>query len=130
MADSLGGILTNGMGADATGLILGPFRLKVTAGQPYVPPNNGGGGSTVRPDTVIYQDIVRDEERKRRVQIQVKLGKANIERTYFVSEERSKAIIKVVKWLNMKIVQTQFRVGKIRRKLSDINITFKNKDND
>lgn len=130
MADSLGGILTNGMGADATGLILGPFRLKVTAGQPYVPPTNGQGGVSIRPDSLIYQDIERDEERKRRVQIQVKLGKTVIEKTYFVSVERSKKIVNVVKWINTKIVRTQFRVGKIRRKMAEIAVTLKNKNND
>jgi len=130
MADSLGGILTNGMGADATGLILGPFRLKLTAGQPFVPPGNGQGGVAIRPDSPIYNEIERDEERKRRVQIQVKLGKTVIEKTYFVTEERSKKIVNVIKWINSKIINTQFRVGKIRRKMADISVTLKNKNND
>lgn len=132
MADSLGGILTDGMGADYNGLILGPFRLKITAGIPFVPPSGGGPGSGgaatgagLPIPSVDDSDYVLE---KRPVRFELKVGEKIIDKTFMVHIERADRIIQVTKWVNTFIVQTQFRIGKFKRKYGEITANFKKKD--
>ena len=138
MPDSLGGILTDGMGADFNGLILGPFRLKITAGgPPFVPPGGGPGGSGgagtgssgITTGFPPHQDSYEEAmDRKRLVKFEVKMGEKILEKDFMVSVERADKMVQLVKWANKMIVQTQFRIGKFKRKYGTITARFKKKD--
>lgn len=138
MADSLGGILTDGMGADYNGLILGPFRLKITSGgPPFVPPGGGPGGagggatgsSNINTGFPPYSDDYEEAiARQRLVKFEVKMGEKIMEKNFLVSVERADKMVKIVKWANVKIIQAQFMVGKFKRMRGDISARFKKKD--
>lgn len=126
MTDSLGGILTNGVGGDFNALILGPFRLNITVGEPPDFTTKAGGAHA---DFDRFRDeIYKDEEPKKLVFISVKMGDTIIEKRYVVSKQRSDKIVTVVKWLNKTLFDMKIRVIKFKKKMGTITVNFKRND--
>jgi hypothetical protein len=128
--DTLGGILTNGLGGDCTAMILGPFRLKVFIDVKDVEVGGGGHAGGVTPVDIdnIRDDIKHDP--KKYVRITVKMGKKEIFKEYIVSKNRSEKIVKVANFINKTLQKISVTVNNFKAKSKKITAQFIRKDND
>ena len=137
MANVAPGIVTFGLGASATNMILGfPFNLgfiDITIGSPIVPPEpeipptanrgrGGVGGGGVRPydDDVWPDQTERDEELFRTVTIRIKLGDKTTEKIYLVKKQRADTIVEVMKVTNNTRKRIKVAVNMMKSKASQI----------
>lgn len=129
MVDVATGVLTNGLGGDATAMILGRFHMgyfDVTITpkppEPPIPPTGGnnayGGGDypqqTLTPDSYV---ITFNIERKG-----MKWNKS-----YVVHRKQGLILIKVTNMLNTISDRINFTVTNIRKKIGNIGIKIWNK---
>lgn len=123
MPDSLGGIITNSMGSDHNGMILGSFHLKIFVKVVDVTRRPGGSGGALDRYT---DDNYKDEEPKKIVYLMVKMGDTVIERRYIVSKQRSDKIVNVTNWVNRTLENMRLRVSDFKKKIGTITVKFKN----
>ena len=129
MADSLGGILTSGLGGNYTSMIIGPFRLKILIKVEDV----GGGGvsSSFTPRLSTYDDDSKyKHDPKKLVTIMLKLGDTEIEREYTVSKNRSEMIVKVANLINQTVQSMSVNISGFKKRAVEIIAQFKPKKND
>ena len=130
--DSLGGILTNGLGGDCTAMILGPFRLKVFIDVNDIVPiiASGGGGGTFPIDTTYEVEDLVPEELKKLVTIAVVMGKHRLEREYIVSKDRSDRIVEVTNFINKTMAAMSVGISNFRHKVKRVTAQFTKKNTD
>jgi len=143
--DSMGGMLTNGLGGPACNtLIYGPFHLKCIVTPVQSPPTSaGGGGSHVRPGSAVagiiqsypYQrnDVEDDEKEKRDAAIREKrlvtivvgINKKTIQREYVVDKKRADHIVNAINVVNKTLQSISTSVSTFSRKIANIIIKMK-----
>lgn len=100
--DSMGGLLTKGLGADSTALIVGFFQLKLSVSITPITPPHGGGGSV--PNTFVpisYPDDAPDVDKFKNITITVKFdNKSFVSRQYTVPTERAYSISVTINRIN------------------------------
>ncbi len=126
MADSLGGILTNGLGGDSTAMILGPFRLKIFIDVRDVNPKRPGGNAAVFP--IRRDDDDKKQELKKLVCITVKMGENDIYREYIVSKERSDKIVEIANVINKTLQNIGVSITNFKSKFKNITTQFTKKN--
>lgn len=121
MADSLGGILTKGLGSNSTAFIIAPWNLKLV----ITVEDKGGGKSRVSGGGIYPVDTDHlEEEPKKNIYISVKLGNKIIEKNYLVSKNRSDKIVNIVNILNKTTENFNLTVNKFRKVVHNITVKF------
>jgi len=126
MADSLGGILTNGLGGDCTAMILGPFRLKIFIEVRDVNPMRPGGVDA--PFPIHRDDDDEKQELKKLVCITVKMGENDIYREYIVSKEGSDKIVEIANFINKTLQNMGVSITNFKSKFKNITTQFTKKN--
>ena len=108
--DSLGGILTGGLGGNCTAMIIGPFRLKVLV-------------SVHNPSPYIntHEEEIEHEPRKL-VTISVVIGKYSVEREYTVTKNRSGKIVKVTNFINSTLNNISIKITNFKSRIKNITV--------
>lgn len=113
--DSMGGIITKGLGADCTAMIIGYFRLKLDVTITPIPQSGGGHGSSVTDFTPVYYPdrTNNDDERNeldalQNVKITVKFdNKQLISREYVMPLNRASKVVVVINSINRALSRMQ-----------------------
>lgn len=112
----MGGIITKGLGADCTAMIIGYFRLKLEVSvTPVPPPRGGGGGSAVTDFTPVFypKEVNNDQDRNDYDQLQnVKISvqfdnKQLISREYTMPKDRANKVVVVINSINRALSRMQ-----------------------
>jgi hypothetical protein len=115
MSEPAVGIISMGLGGDATAMILGSFHLGFASieiiDEPDVVEGSGAGAST--------------DTKKKQITIRVTRGKNVWARTYIVDEKQKSIIIKVGKLINTMVKHISITVGKIKKIASMFKIRIK-----
>ena len=147
--DSMGGILTKGLGASAcNSLIYGPFRLKCFISPPPTAPvqAQGGGGPHIREGSRAAEIIRQQHERisrqnsaeqdeaidernkklqeKRMVTFVFGFNEKTVQKEYIVDKDRANRIVNIVKFINKTTSTMSVAFSSFKRKLADIKIKF------
>lgn len=126
--DSMGGMLTKGLGADASAMILGRFRLKLLTVEIIVPPISTGGGSRpYAPGEIkdFYRPYYPPKGPQKHVIIRVtfktgSLAGKEYSRDFMVSEKSANTTLKVLDVANKTkdgITTTMTEIGRTPAKL-------------
>jgi hypothetical protein len=126
MADSLGGILTNGLGSDSTAMILGPFRLQIFIDVEDVGLKRPGGVAAAFP--IRRDDDDEKQELKKLVCITVKMGENEIYREYIVSKEGSDKIVEIANFINKTLQNMSVSITNFKSKFKNITTQFTKKN--
>lgn len=146
--DTLGGLITDGLGLDATqGLItmkFGVFSLleiiviPATGGGPYPHPNawnvvpKGKIGDFYKPITEQvsisppFYNLIQQTTPMTRIIISLRINKKLIEKNFLVRNETAKKIIKVFNFLNKQILQGSVNISNIKSIFGRIKVSIKN----
>ncbi len=95
------GIITRGLGGDATAMILGKFNLGFLGIEIIIPPRPVGGGGSVSHGVFPDRTDVWDKDAARTIIIRIKYKKKTTEKIYLVSAVRTEFIIKVLNIVNI-----------------------------
>ena len=112
------GILTNGLGGNASNMILGQFNLgflgiTITPEPPVVPVTGGPGGD--------YRDYTQAQE-KLRITFIITREDSKWEKSYIVDKERGLILIKITKIINTISNNIKFGITNIRKRLGNIKV--------
>jgi len=127
MADSMGGILTKGLGADSTSLIVGFFRLKLIVGDiPVTPPGARGGGGTGGS----YGRKRDDDDNLRQITLYLTFAKTEIIRQYTVTNITANRLVTIINTLTRvkDKVSVAFRKTLNVQFVRDIKANWRKKD--
>ncbi len=138
--NSLGGIITNGLGLPAANnIIVNFFNLTIEYNEPPVTPEpepqppaytgSGGGGVYPGPSHVasrIEQPMVPYLRKTRVISIRVKIRDNEIEKVYEVSEKYANTVISIMSLINKTQKIVKVSINNIKRISSNIYVTIKN----
>lgn len=128
--DALGGILTKGLGADMSAMILGQFRLKILSIVVVAPPTGGGGvsgGSVPTTSSQLYLPYTKHlSQTTRHVIVTVQFSEDRTwKKHYAVDRDKAEIIIKVINFFNAVKGKVAISVGKIRGTSKKVFAVFK-----
>lgn len=129
MAGVTPGIITQGLGGNASNLIVGHFHLGFISGVIVIPPPVGGGGAGPRPIPIRYDLDDRDDyppEQKISVTVKVRFGQVWYERIYLVLPKNAKIMIKIMNLLNTTRSRIKFVVSGVQNKMKSVIATISN----
>jgi len=114
------GILTNGLGGDATSMILGQFNLGfisvvIEPEPPITPPTvTGGTGGD-------YQDIL---PQRHKITFTIRHKRHTWQKEYIVDESKGLILIRITKVINKVMDNVKIVVKGIKKKLGEIEISL------
>lgn len=114
------GIITNGLGGNASNMIVGHFHLGFLSGAIVIPPRPVGAGGAGWPD----QTEKWDKDIPRSIIITVKYKEHTIERIYVVSSKKAEFVIAVSNFINNTKERIVSKVKEIRHKSITIIAKF------
>lgn len=129
MVDVAAGIITQGLGGDASNMIVGHFHLGFFEIGIIVPPTPGGGGGSVAPGAFPDRTEDWDQDAPRTIIIRVTFRKKKTEKIYIVSSKQLDVIIAVSNFLSKTKDRITVAVTNVKRRVISILARFKNDDN-
>jgi len=112
------GIITNGLGGNASTMILGQFNLGflgvvISPVPPSKPVTGGAGGD--------YEPYIQPQT-KIQIKFIIKRKDSKWEKTYVVDKERGLILIKITKIINTITNKISFGITNIRKRLGNIKV--------
>jgi len=130
MVDVAPGIITQGLGGDASNMIVGHFHLGFFEIGIIVPPKPGGaGGAGVAPGAFPDRTEDWDQDAPRTIIIRVTFNKKKTEKIYIVSSKQLDVIIAVSNFLSKARDRITVTITNVKRRVINILARFKNDDN-